>query len=182
VSFGGNDTDSGMLAYAQVSVPNARVLSIGPITQMSVDKAKNEAARTTPDAPAASDGPAPINTLPAVSPNLGPKDPAEMTAFLRELRSAVLAIPEADVPRLMLAAYSGQLRLALRPYSLTQTEPDAVSGRLKPAESIANQRLTILRPELAPNASVGRRLKATSGGQVVIQEGSNERKLPPEEQ
>ena len=76
----------------------------------------------------------------------------------------MLAIPEADTPALMLAANTGQLRLALRPQASEPAEA-ALAGRL--ATRVADLSPVKAKPPVA------------AGGPppVIIQEGSKERRL-----
>ena len=145
LQFASASKESQDTTFAQILIRDARILTFGDATQLdtppstSGDKAQAEAMSQT-----------------------GAKTAVESRERRLNLRSAVLAIPEADTPALMLAANTGQLRLALRPQA---SEPAASAGRL-PA------RVADLSPVKAkPPAS------ADGPPPVIIQEGSKERRL-----
>jgi len=90
----------------------------------------------------------------------------------QNMRSAVLAVREDDVNRLMLAANAGVLRLALRPLDAT-FDPNASLSKA----SKANARAT----NVAKMSDLGHRstggAQPRSGRKLVVQEGRQEREL-----
>jgi pilus assembly protein CpaB len=140
---------------AQVVLQNVRLLSIGDVNQMTTELAKRSEEKSA------------ASTLASSSDNRDRGQPA---------RSAVLAIPATDAPRLMLAASSGQLRLALRPPQAepqTTTSDNAGYAKLIPNSSPTEGRRTTTLAEIAPGA----RKPAQPTERVIIQEGSKERLL-----
>lgn len=143
LQFASASKESQDTTFAQILIRDARILTFGDATQL--------------DTPPSTSG----DKAEAMS-QTGAKTAVESRERRLNLRSAVLAIPEADTPALMLAANTGQLRLALRPQA---SEPAASAGRL-PA------RVADLSPVKAkPPAS------ADGPPPVIIQEGSKERRL-----
>jgi pilus assembly protein CpaB len=147
-------------AFAQVAVRDARVLAYADSTLLDTEQDRARAS-------SGSDS----NAKSSV------KSGQELKDLRATLHSAVLAIREAEVSKLMLTASTGSLRLALRPPapdSLGVTEPSAHVGAHVVTE--ASQQ-TITAVELAPTAreSANEPTQARSG--VIIQEGSKEHPL-----
>jgi pilus assembly protein CpaB len=150
-------------SFAQVTVSDARILAFGEVTQMDADLQRQTLAQDSKDPP--------------VDPV---KKQQEIQERRRALRSAVLAIPESEASRLMLAAGSGTLRLALRPRLIgrTASATDTLSAVATPAQGPSRTiSLHSMAPPSLPNASdllqdPGRRENA-----VIIQEGNKERRL-----
>ncbi len=140
---------------AQVILHNARLLTVGDASQMASEVARREAGGASSSTEVSS---------------------SKTTERNQQPRSAVLAIPESDVSRLMLAASSGQLRLALRPQASSGT--DAVLHVAdKASDVVAAQRRTITLSDIAPGARKAPASKASQGEGIIIQEGSKERQL-----
>jgi pilus assembly protein CpaB len=167
LAFAGNVGGS-VQAFAQIAVHNARVLSIGDLSQMDIDQTNKQRVekQEKTDVPP------------------GAKTGQEFRDFRQTLRSAVLAVPEAELTRVMLLSQAGGvMRLALRPVlgsSLdTQTASVDATGATVPGQPDSRQTLTLqaLAPRLAKIDQEERK-----GLQIIIQEGSNERRLQGEEQ
>lgn len=149
LQFTGANRETGDTTFSQVVVRNARILTFGEATQIDTP-AKGGATEATREAMQESG--------------------AEAAVQARErrlnLRSAVLALREADATRLMLAANTGQLRLALRPKAeagdTAQPEGAALSTRLADLSPVKPQPKAANQPGPEP---------------VIIQEGSKERRL-----
>ena len=145
LQFTGGTKESQDTTFAQILIRNARILTFGDATQLdtppttSGDKAQAEAMSQS-----------------------GAKNAVESRERRLNLRSAVLAIPEADTPALMLAANTGQLRLALRPQA-QETAPS--TGRM--ATRVADLSPVKARPPAGQDGPPP----------IVIQEGSKERRL-----
>jgi len=133
---------------AQIILSGARVLSLGDTTVMDVDTAQ-KASTVEKDALDKS----------------GVKNAQEARDRRLSMRSAVLAVPEADVTRLMVAVSSGQLRLALRPLDNKNAAPTMAT---KP------ERHMVTLNDLGPG---GRKIVSGRESAVVIQEGSKERNV-----
>lgn len=134
---------------AQIILSGARILSMGDTTVMDVDTAQ-KAATVEKDALDKS----------------GVKNAQEGRDRRLSMRSAVLAVPEADVTRLMVAVSSGQLRLALRPLDNKNATPTVAAT--KP------ERHLVTLNDLGPG---GRKIVGGKESAVVIQEGSKERSI-----
>lgn len=189
VSYGNPDSDTGMVAYAQVTVPDVRILGMGLLTTSTkykigkggLEAESTSSSSTTSGTESTSDSGIQIRNPPHPSTQ-EPKDVAELQTFVRDLRSAILAVPEEDVPRLMLAVHSGQLRLTLRPYADQIASPRDLAAAGKTG-LLPLARPTMIRSELAPSAvGLAGRFARKNSSRIVIQEGSTERKLPAEEQ
>jgi pilus assembly protein CpaB len=142
---------------AQIILQNARLLSLGEINQMATEAARREADKS--------------------GSSIGTTSEARERG--QQPRSAVLAIPEADSTRLMLAASSGQLRLALRPQIVAGSDAIvSVSAKASDAAPPGRHALTI--SDIAPNGrkpSSANAASAPAGDGIIIQEGSKERRL-----
>lgn len=156
--------ESNTLAFSQIVVQNARVLTFGDTTQMDVDHDKSAESLSQ-----------------EAKEKSGAKNAQEMKERRMGLRSAVLALPEAETTRLMLAASSGTLRLALRPQATVQADPLGMYPAGTRITAVTS-RQTVITPDLAPSTVIRAPLSSdaasvdTSSG-IVIQEGSKERRL-----
>lgn len=101
------EEETGKVTSAQLVLRNVRVLAFGDAITVDSDKAAQPAAQRPKADGAAND---------AKDDSQTKKDEAKKdeTKRAKESRSAILAVPEKDATRLMLAATSGSLRLALR--------------------------------------------------------------------
>jgi pilus assembly protein CpaB len=140
-----NDSSS-----AQIVIHDARLLSLGETTVMDVDT-EQKSAKVEKDALDKS----------------GVKNAQDARERRMSLRSAILAVPEAEVTHLMMAVSVGQLRLALRP-----VDNKTPSNVALPEPS---KRMVTLN-ELGP-APATRKNTAAPEEAVVIQEGSKERRV-----
>ncbi|MFT3857968.1 MAG: Flp pilus assembly protein CpaB [Aquabacterium sp.] len=152
-------------AFAQIAAPKARLLSIGPISQMDLDEQRAE--HTAADAK---------QTAPAT--------PRKANDFPNNMRSAVVAIPAHLVTRVTLLTESGggSVKLVLRP--LINEEGDASADRAEGAtavETAGSAPGTVTFPEVAPSAKRPQsQLSRKPSTTVIIQEGSKERRLEVE--
>jgi pilus assembly protein CpaB len=151
--------DTKTIAFAQVAVHDARVISFGDATQLDTDRDRGAAA-SSPEAAAKS----------------GLKTGQELKDLRSALHSAVIAISEADVTRLMLASSSGVLRLALRPQTWVSPDPLSVYPKGNRAEA-STPSYTVTTADLAPPSAREPNSNAPDADGVVIQEGSKERRL-----
>jgi pilus assembly protein CpaB len=134
------------MGASTIVIQDARLLTIGNISKLDVDARKGK-----PDAMGD-----------ALAKETGLKAMAEVQEIRLHLKSAVLAVKEADVNRLMTASTVGQLKLALRPPPVFDANAQLMGGPAKPRAAAApstSQDLTIKRP----------------GDGIIIQEGSKER-------
>lgn len=150
---GGRETSD--TSSAQVAVQNARLLSLGEANQMDEEEAKRAQGDT--------------KKLEAKSATSYAQEVKERR---QGLKSAVIAVLDADVTRLMLASGSGQLRLALRPPGapapLLASQPkDSGAVKVPPTHN------PITLAEIAP----GSKKAPGRGADIIIQEGSKERRL-----
>ena len=155
VSYQAASRETNDTTYAQIAVHNARLLSVGDATELDTEHEK-AAEPTTQEALAKS----------------GAKSAQEIKDRKLNLHSAVLAVAEADVTRLMLAANSGQLRLALRPLATIQPDPLNIYPTGNRASTPALQSRTIAISDIAPGASRKGKLNG-----IIIQKGSDEHPL-----
>lgn len=154
LQFTGANRETGDTTFSQVVVHNARILTFGEASQM------DSSSRTPP--------PANDATQDAMKES-GAQAAVQARERRLNLRSAVLGVREADATRLMLAANTGQLRLALRPKS----EQADVSSEDNTTASRLSTRLADLSPaKPQPKASANPTTEP-----VIIQEGSKERRL-----
>jgi Flp pilus assembly protein CpaB len=89
---------------------------------------------------------------------------AELQERRANLKSAVLAVNEMDVPRLMTAATMGHLRLALRPPAAFDANAQLGQGKPKPNVTLPPSTtldMTVKRPK-------------PDGKGIIIQEGGKE--------
>jgi pilus assembly protein CpaB len=150
--------ESADTSLAQVTIHNARILTVGDMSQMDIDKAR-QAAAGSPDAL-------------EKNAEATAKEAKERRA---SQRSTVLAVSEADATRLMLASSTGQLRLALRPQASLQVDPLSIypaNQRTQPSVQTYRIGLADLVQQKAANKGA---TKPSSG--IIIQEGSKERRL-----
>lgn len=163
LGFVGSRTETNDNSFAQVVVHDARILSFGDATQMEQTMPQPEAAQDSVEA--------------ATSKT------AEELAAIKErrlsLRSAVLAVPESEATRLMLAASAGTLRLSLRPPAANQPDALGIYPAGSQATAAKQERQTIALSDIAPGAKKHAASDADSG--VIIQEGSKERRLAKNE-
>lgn len=154
LQFAGPNRESQDTTYAQVLIRDARILTFGDATQL-------EPAAGTAAGSSAS------NAMPV-------QDHARAAVEARErrqgLRSAVLAVREADAPALMLAANTGTLRLALRPRA---SNPAADALPVTPE----GNRLPVRVADIAPVKAKPAVPQVDAPAPIVIQEGSKERRL-----
>ena len=156
-------------AFAQIAVRNARVLSLGDLSQMDVDQANKQR----------------VEKEQTQQPPPGAKTGQEFRDFRQMLRSAVLAIPEAEATRVMLLSQSGGvMRLALRPVLASSEDEDGTvllaNGAVEPGKP--DGRRTVTLSALAPGLPKPEPTEPRKTIQIVIQEGSAERRLDGEEQ
>lgn len=151
-------------AFAQVTVHNARVLAFGEASQLDADHAKKVEPATSDDD----------------ATKKGNSARQELKEFRATLHSALLAIPEADAPRLMLAASTGLLRLSLRPGGVLtagDAPPNQTAEQRRP-QDLGPPRYSTTMTDLAPPNAPARSDEADD---IIIQEGSNERRLTAKE-
>jgi len=138
------------LGTATVVIQDARLLTIGDLSKLDQD---------------ASQGKDSVGTT--LSKETGVKIVADIQERRLRLKSAVLAVKELDVNRLMTAATVGQLRLSLRPPAALDTL--SLAGQGKPQ---------LLPPPSTPlDMTIKRPKEKEEGRSVIIQEGSKEREL-----
>lgn len=137
---------------AQTVVEDARLLTIGE------GSALEQQAHRAP------------GTAEALTKEAGGKSTTEGRAQRQNMRSAVLAVRETEVNRLMLAANIGVLRLALRPLNVSL---DANTS--KPPQAPGRAQMVVKMSDLGyrPAASGQQR----GGRKLVIQEGRQEREV-----
>jgi pilus assembly protein CpaB len=139
------------LDTATVVIQDARVLTIG--------------AASTLDDQGPQDGAGTVGA--ALTRESGVKATAEILERRLNLKSAVLAVKEMDVNRLMAAATVGELRLALRP-------PPAFDANAQLGQGLAaNKPKVTPSPSTTLDMTVKRPKEGGSG--IIIQEGSKER-------
>jgi pilus assembly protein CpaB len=160
LSFVGAKKETNENSYAQIVVQDARVMSFGDTTQMDAER-ERDTAPLTQEAMAES----------------GAKNLKEMKDRKLSLHSAVLAVAEADVTRLMLAANAGVLRLALRPQIAVQPDPLGMYPASLKGASASVPRQTIALHELAPAERKPPVPPQPVMDNIIIQEGSKERRL-----
>jgi pilus assembly protein CpaB len=147
------DERNNRLGASTVVIQDARVLTIGDastIEQEAAVKAKSDSVSVT------------------MAKETGLKVAAEIQTRRMNLKSAVLAVKEIDVNRLMTAATVGQVRLALRPPAAFDANAQLGQGQDKRKTSAPPSTtldMTIQRPK-DPNQEDGRK--------IIIQEGSKE--------
>jgi pilus assembly protein CpaB len=150
--------------FAQIVVSNARILTFGDASQ--IDAAMSISSSNMPSSTSTS---ATDVTQEALK-ETGVKATSQAREHRQNLRSAVLALREADASRLMLAANTGQLRLALRPKADTTIEAGS------PAEELA-PRMGTRMADVAPIKAKTKTSSADATEPIIIQEGSKERRL-----
>lgn len=138
------------LGTADVVVQDARLLSIGDYSRLDMDAAGKAG-----------------NAQDTLSRESGVKASAEVQLRRQGLKSAVIAVKEADVNRLMLAASVGQIRLALRP-PRPANDPNAALLSAKDTAPKTNAPLMTVQ-----GMTVDRSMGAARG--IVIQDGAAER-------
>lgn len=143
------ETESNTVGSAVVVVEDARLLSLGDTTKLDIDAA------------------APNNggLADALAKESGVKAAAEMKERRLRLKSAVLAVRESEVNKLMLAASVGSVRLALRPPVAVDMNGDLGQGGRKNTATKAA-------PVSASDMGIQR--EGTRRSAVIIQEGSTE--------
>lgn len=158
-----SNKENGDTTSAQVAVQDVRLLSVGDVSAIDAAEDKVDPSPTK-------------DVLPVTSKNS--KTNRDIKDRRQGMKSAVLAVDENEVTKLMLAASSGQLRLALRPQ-----QADTLSQVVLPASTNAaaathfNRRLITI-ADIAPGGKKSRPAAGpTEGGQIIIQEGSKERRL-----
>lgn len=143
-----NEQGNNRLGAATVVIQDARLLTIGNISKLDQDASKPKG-----------------NTVNAtLTKEAGLKVVAEVQELRLNLKSAVLAVKESDVNRLMTATTVGQVRLALRPPPMFDANAQLGAAKDKPKPPplpSTTLDMTIKRPKDVPS--------------VVIQEGSEER-------
>jgi pilus assembly protein CpaB len=160
-----NDTTT-----SSVAVRAARVLAFGDETLLS----------HTPEASS--------NTAEQAKQATGVKDVERARDRRLNLKSAVLAVPEQEASRLMLASSQGQIKLALRPANEGVPPPEAEASGLRNVQSEGRASLArkgvVTLGELAhapkpaaPAASVAARPSAPAPTMEIF-EGSTLRKVP----
>ncbi|MGC4059839.1 MAG: Flp pilus assembly protein CpaB [Aquabacterium sp.] len=156
--------ETGEHAIAQTVLHGARVLALGDTTQMDQDEARY-AEQGNGDAVA----------------KLAAKETKDLKERKNTLRSAVLAIKAADATRLMLAAGTGQLRLALTPPTPVDTVTAPAQARAANASADRLDLATLLQSAtpLSANQALPRLPNAEGG--IIIQEGSKERRITQNE-
>lgn len=165
-----NNQDGTGVTSAQVVLSNVKLLTVGDVTQIDLDKAKQGAAASNKSG------------LDKVSS--GGSGTTDIRERRQNMRSVVMAVPEKDLTRLLLAAGSGQLRLALRSQLASQGLSGEASAPAKSGDSpIQRERRLVTLSEIAP---AGRKAPANAVGAppqdgIIIQEGSKERRLAKQE-
>ncbi len=134
------------LGASTVVIQDARLLTIGEASKLDMDANKDK-----PDSVGAS-----------LTKESGLKIVAEIKERRLNLKSAVLAVKEVDVNRLMTASTVGQLKLALRPPVMFDANAPLSPGPEKP------------RAIAAPSTTQDLTIKRAGDG-IIIQEGSKER-------
>lgn len=141
---------------AQTVVEDARLLTVGDASALDAQQAGH-----TP------------TTTEALTRDSGTKAATDKVQQ-QSMRSAVLAVREGDVNRLMLAANAGVLRLALRP-------PESA---FDPNASLSKQAQPIKRAPVVQMSDLGHRAttsaQPSTGRKLIIQEGREERVLTAE--
>jgi pilus assembly protein CpaB len=155
LQFTGANRETGDTTFSQVVVHNARILTFGEASQ--IDSSSHTAT------------PANDATQDALKES-GAQAAVQARERRLNLRSAVLALREADATRLMLAANTGQLRLALRPKS--EQAHDSSSG-----DNEVTSRLSTRLADLSPVKPQPKASANPATEPVIIQEGSKERRL-----
>ncbi|MEY2837941.1 MAG: Flp pilus assembly protein CpaB [Pseudomonadota bacterium] len=160
-----NDTTT-----SSVAVRAARVLAFGDDTLLSqAPEASHSATEQAKDA-------------------TGVKEVEKARDRRLNLKSAVLAVPEQEASRLMLASSQGQIKLALRPANETATAPDAEAPGIRNVQSEGRgsppRKGVVTLGELAqapkppaPAASMAARRSAPAPTMEIF-EGSTLRKVP----
>ncbi len=132
---------------AQTVVEDARLLTVGDASAL--------------DAQASHD----LSAAESLTRDTGAKAATEKVQR-QNMRSAVLAVREGDLNRLMLAANAGVLRLALRP----------VDGAFDPNATLSKPSQASARPSAVRMSDLGQRANG-AGRKLIIQEGRQEREL-----
>ena len=159
LQFTGANRETGDTTFSQVVVHNARILTFGEASQI--------------DTPATAPTPAADATQDALKES-GAQAAVQARERRLNLRSAVLALREVDATRLMLAANTGQLRLALRPKG--DSDAGASTGATAGSTDAA-ARLSTRLADLSPVKPQPKASAAPAAEPVIIQEGSKERRL-----
>ncbi len=147
-----NDTQS----TAQVVVDNVKLLTVGNVTQLDeIEKVQSDQD----------------SLIKPISGTTNVKSGNVDERRLR-MRSAVVAVLERDVNKLMLAANSGLLRLALRPP--VGSNPNDVLDQSR------GKGLTVTRPGAATLKELTLPKDGSSSRKLVVQEGSKEREVSDE--
>jgi pilus assembly protein CpaB len=144
--------DGANQSSAQVVIENARLLSLGDST--ALDNAPQGESTT-------------VDTLAKSS---GAQGVAELKERRLHLKSAVVAVRDSDVTRLMLAANAGSLRLALRP-PMMPPDPNSKALGMSAAPPVKAAAVAL--------SDLGMR-RATGGGtgrKLIVQDGSKEREV-----
>ncbi len=144
------------LGTADVIVQDARLLSIGDYSRLDMEAAARRG-----------------NAQDALGNDSGVKGSAEVQLRRQGLKSAVIAVREADVNKLMLAATVGQVRLALRP-PRPANDPNAALNQAKAPPQRTNA------PSTTAQGLTVERSGSVRG--IVIQNGSAERVVDEESQ
>jgi pilus assembly protein CpaB len=153
--------ESGDKTLAQVTIHDARLLSVGDISQMDKQEDVSTADKDKNKQDASS----------SVS--------KEIKERRQNQRSAVLAIQESEATKLMLAASTGQVRLALRPQAVVQPDPLSIYSKgQRQSASLQTRRVSL--SELVQQKPTGTGGIDTDSG-IIIQEGSKERRLTQNE-
>jgi pilus assembly protein CpaB len=139
------------LDTATVVIQDARVLTIGSASEL--------------DSAYKKDGTSSVGTT--LSKQSGVEAATEIHERRLNLKSAVLAVKEMDVNRLMAAATVGELRLALRPPPVFDA-----NARLSPSQDALKTK-AMPAPSTPLDMTVKRPKEGGSG--IIIQEGSKER-------
>jgi pilus assembly protein CpaB len=134
------------MGAATVVIQDARLLTIGNISKLEQDASKSKGGNT-------------VNAT--LTKEAGLKVVAEVQELRLNLKSAVLAVREADVNRLMTAATVGQLKLALRPPPMFDANAQLGKSQDKP------------NAPPPPSTTMDMTIRRTPS--IVIQEGSGER-------
>jgi pilus assembly protein CpaB len=139
---------SGRVGASTIVTQDARLLTIG-----NASKLEQDALKAKGDTVGAS-----------LTKESGLKIVAELQERRANLKSAVLAVNEMDVPRLMTAATMGHLRLALRPPAAFDANAQLGQGKPKPNVTLPPSTtldMTVKRPK-------------PDGKGIIIQEGGKE--------
>jgi pilus assembly protein CpaB len=151
LAFVPSEERSARMGASTVVIQDARLLTIGDTSKLD-----QEASKAKPDS---------MGTT--LTKETGLSDVAAIQERRLHLKSAVLAVREADVNRLMTAATVGQVRLALRPPAAFDANGQLGQGQDKtkgPPTPSTTLDMTIKRPDEAPKPKTP----------VIIQEGSKE--------